>query len=95
MEAALTQSITHFVQPLLTKLRSATTRYALFAFVPPGTEPGDEIWIVSGCRQPVVLRKSSRHDSAYRLVGACYAHGMMDGSVLQRPGFAFQDVLVH
>ena len=52
---------------------------------------GDSIWIVPGCRVPLIFRKvdgSPRH----RLVGGTYLHGFMDGEALNQEGVAFETV---
>jgi hypothetical protein len=41
--------------------------------------PGDEIFILFGCRMPVVLR---RVEGAYRLIGSVYVCGIMDGEAM-------------
>jgi hypothetical protein len=41
---------------------------------------GDLVAIFLGADVPFVLRE---HGDAYRLVGACYIHGVMDGSLCQ------------
>ncbi|KAH7026635.1 uncharacterized protein B0I36DRAFT_331065 [Microdochium trichocladiopsis] len=84
----------HAFSPCIFGIKAAITREGSFANVPPLSEPMDEIWIVSGCRLPVVLRKSARREGMFRLVGVCYAHGVMDGSLLLREDFAFRDVLI-
>ena len=81
--------------PLLQDLRTGTTSGGYFANLPSITEPGDVIWIIQGCRLPVVLRKSQDRPDMFRLVGSCYCHGMMGGEVLQRQGFGFRTVHVH
>lgn len=75
-------------------LVSAMTQSGYFATVPPVTRLNDEIWIIQGCRLPVVLRRNedARLGGEYRLVGACYVHGIMDGEALQRDGFEFVDI---
>jgi hypothetical protein len=50
---------------------------------------GDSVWIVSGCRVPLIFRRlgnSSRH----RLVGGSYVHGFMNGEALKNEGVEFQ-----
>lgn len=63
--------------------------------VPRGTELGDEVWIVSGCRLPVILRGSQERPGMYRLVGTCYAQGIMLGEALQRDGFRWGSVQLY
>jgi hypothetical protein len=81
--------------PLLQRLRPSITQGGHFANLPLITEPGDEIWIIQGCRLPVVLRKSHDYLSMYRLVGSCYCHGIMKGEILDQDNFSFSDVQIH
>jgi hypothetical protein len=57
--------------PLVQGLGPATTLGGYFANVPSVTVPGDEIWIIQGCRLPLVLRKSEERPGMYQLVGSC------------------------
>ncbi|KAH7335092.1 hypothetical protein BKA66DRAFT_480006, partial [Pyrenochaeta sp. MPI-SDFR-AT-0127] len=41
------------------------------------TQPGDTLFVVVGSLCPLVLRQYGRN--VYKLVGECYAHGLMDG----------------
>jgi hypothetical protein len=53
----------------------------------------DSIWIVPGCRVPLILRQKegSQH---YRLVGGAYIHGFMDGEALGRTNVVFRTVVL-
>lgn len=43
---------------------------------PPSTKIGDEIFVVAGCQQPLVLRKSiGGGPNRYSVVGGCYVEG--------------------
>lgn len=46
-------------------------------WAPKEAEEGNAIFIVSGATVPVVLRPAEH--GRYKLVGACYLHGIMDG----------------
>ncbi|USP82164.1 HET-domain-containing protein [Curvularia clavata] len=68
----------------------AVTENGLMGVVPPGAELGDMLCIVPGFERPVLLRKSPRpvllseeENNSYEFVGACYAHGIMDGELLK------------
>ncbi|KAF9700135.1 hypothetical protein EKO04_001316 [Ascochyta lentis] len=52
---------------------------------------GDSVWLVSGCRVPIILRPldGSKH---YQLVGASYLHGFMDGEALGQGDVQFEMV---
>lgn len=64
------------------------------SILPP--QPGDEVYVLYGCRMPIILRPdstkrqcaSSRGTGATRhatVVGPCYVHGFMDGEALGDP----------
>ena len=44
---------------------------------------GDRIYIILGCRLPIVLRRTQSRD--FRVVGPCYARGLTDGEGLLGP----------
>lgn len=52
---------------------------------------GDSVWLVPGCRVPLILR-SIEGSSRYRLVGGSYLHGIMDGEVINRTDIRFEQV---
>jgi hypothetical protein len=43
--------------------------------------PGDEIWLIRGCRTPVGLRKSSE-GNGYLILGQAYVNGIMNGEAM-------------
>ncbi|KAK4448027.1 hypothetical protein QBC34DRAFT_466179 [Podospora aff. communis PSN243] len=43
--------------------------------------PEDEVWLVRGCRTPVILSKASQREG-YIILGQAYVHGIMNGEVL-------------
>jgi hypothetical protein len=55
---------------------------------PPGTRPGDQVWVLCGGQVPFVMRKLKRNNftdakSCERaLVGDAYVHGVMDGEAM-------------
>ncbi|KAK1753766.1 heterokaryon incompatibility protein-domain-containing protein [Echria macrotheca] len=81
--------------PMMQGLRPATTQGGYFANAPSITVLGDEIWIIKGCRLPMVFRKSREHPGMYQLVGSCYCYGVMAGQMLEKEGFKFEDIIVH
>ncbi|KAF5536490.1 triacylglycerol lipase II precursor [Fusarium napiforme] len=64
----------------------------LFALLPKDSRVGDSVWILKGCRLPVVLRRSVTHDDSYELVGGGYVYGVMNGELLEKPDFWWQEV---
>ncbi|KAG9499366.1 hypothetical protein J7337_010186 [Fusarium musae] len=68
------------------------TKKGLFALLPKFTRPGDSIWIIKGCGLPLVLRQSVTHHDSYELVGGGYVYGVMNGEMLEKPGFRWQEV---
>lgn len=61
------------------ELLPACTQRGYVGLVPQATKSKDQVWVVSGCELPLVLRESLARPGYFRLVGACYMHGVMDG----------------
>ncbi|RBR09733.1 hypothetical protein FVER53590_11786 [Fusarium verticillioides] len=68
------------------------TKKGLFALLPKFTRPGDSICIIKGCGLPLVLRRSVTHHDSYELVGGGYVYGVMNGEMLEKPDFRWQEV---
>jgi hypothetical protein len=53
---------------------------------PTGTQPGDVVSILLGCRHPVVLRPlvAPKSEQAWQVVGVCQVPGLMHGEVIYR-----------
>ncbi|KAF2474923.1 uncharacterized protein BDR25DRAFT_255455 [Lindgomyces ingoldianus] len=62
--------------------RYVITQRGYVGIVPGLTEVGDTVLIFKGGRVPFLVRKSMERPQAYRLVGQCYIHGIMNGEVL-------------
>ncbi|KAK4162892.1 heterokaryon incompatibility protein-domain-containing protein [Cladorrhinum sp. PSN259] len=75
-------------------LLPAVSSKGYFVSAPAGASIDDEIWIVQGCRIPLLLRKNNEpaYGGQYRLVGSCYVHGVMNGEALQYPDFEWKDI---
>ena len=72
-----------------------------FGWAVDGTQPGDLVVLFHGCQFPFVLRQTGGGGAnrvvgaeAFRIVGDCYIHGLMDGEGLvdQFPATAFRIV---
>ncbi|KAL8994655.1 MAG: hypothetical protein Q9169_005435 [Polycauliona sp. 2 TL-2023] len=50
---------------------------------PKTAEPGDQIYVILGCRSPLVIRQA--RSGNYIIVGECYIHGIMEGETLLGP----------
>lgn len=57
------------------------TRNGYLASVPWTTSADDQIAVLAGASTPLVLRHV---DEDYRLIGACYVHGIMDGEAFSK-----------
>ncbi|KAK4888576.1 Non-essential glycogen phosphorylase [Elasticomyces elasticus] len=65
---------------------------------------GDEVYIVAGCRMPVILRPATTHGPKhYRFIELCYIRGVMDGEAVseamraqgkEEPIDVFEDVFL-
>ncbi|KAJ4986049.1 hypothetical protein SVAN01_08422 [Stagonosporopsis vannaccii] len=64
------------------------SRLGKFGLCFPSAQSGDEIWIVTGSRVPLVLRRSQK---GHRLIGECYLDGAMYGEAATS---STQDVLI-
>jgi len=61
-----------------------TSKKNLIGLAPKPTEIGDEIWILFGCSEPIVLRPV---DNKYLVVGPAYVDSIMDGEAVEEvPG---------
>lgn len=49
---------------------------------PPSTKINDDIFVVVGCQQPLVLRNCLKGTSWYSVVGECYVEGFACGEPL-------------
>lgn len=49
---------------------------------PPSTRIGDEVFVIVGCQQPLVLRKRPDGTDRYSVVGECYVEGRARGEPL-------------
>lgn len=45
---------------------------------PPDMEKGDSVFLIKGCRTPMLLRPTEESNQ-WTLLGACYVHGFMNG----------------
>lgn len=52
--------------------------------VPKTTAVGDQIWALSGGQALYVMRLVNQEFKQYRIIGECYAHGLMDGEIARR-----------
>ncbi|KAF1950901.1 HET-domain-containing protein [Byssothecium circinans] len=79
----------HYMHGML--LRPFRTKQGFFGLGTQALREGNSVWVVSGCRVPLILRKVE-NSSRYRLVGGTYLHGFMDGEVLKKEGTVFKMV---
>ena len=50
---------------------------------PMTMKPGDEVWILKGCRCPVLLRRRADLEAGmFSYIGDLYVHGVMQGEGL-------------
>jgi hypothetical protein len=72
---------THYSHAMLQ--RPFCTREGYFGIGTQCLREGDTVWIVPGCRVPLVLRRVDGSER-YQLVGGAYVHGFMNGEALTR-----------
>jgi hypothetical protein len=68
------------------------TKKGLFALLPKFARPGDSLWIIRGCYLPIALRPSISHVDSLELIGGGYVYGVMNGELLEKPDFRWQEV---
>jgi hypothetical protein len=68
------------------------TKKGYFGLVPPGTEPGDVIFIALGAPIPLILGECNEKSGHYRLYGNAYIHGIMNGEALKEKDFQVDDI---
>ncbi|KAI1068998.1 hypothetical protein LB507_006225 [Fusarium sp. FIESC RH6] len=73
-------------------LRFCRTSKGMFAAMPKEVLAGDLLWILRGCRLPLVLRPNLSHLGTFHMVGCGSVYGLMSGEVLQSPEFHCQDI---
>jgi hypothetical protein len=56
-----------------------TTQRGLVGLGPPSSMAGDLVYVFNGGGVPFLIRRSATRAGAYRLIGECYVHGLMDG----------------
>ncbi|KAI3316652.1 heterokaryon incompatibility protein-domain-containing protein [Xylariaceae sp. AK1471] len=56
----------------------------LIGLVPQSATVRDVVIVLEGATMPVVFRPRTDHPGCYRLIGACYIHGIMDGEVFSK-----------
>jgi hypothetical protein len=67
----------------LQSTRIAISPTKQLCIVPEATKVGDVVCILAGCGMPIVLRPvASQKSRSYRVVGAAYVHGVMDGEAV-------------
>lgn len=57
---------------------------------PKSIQEGDEVWILSGCPTPMVLR-ASPGEKTYCVIGEAYVHGIMHGEFVSK-GLLWEDL---
>jgi hypothetical protein len=51
--------------------------------MPSAARQGSEIWLIRGCRMPLLLRRIHLGNH-FELIGDCYVHGIMYGEAFQQ-----------
>lgn len=75
--------------------RFVITKRGYAGIVQARAQVGDTVAILEGARVPFVLQKSATSLDAFRLVGECYVHGMMNGQGLILPRVARSEFRLH
>ncbi|KAJ4138533.1 hypothetical protein NW768_002372 [Fusarium equiseti] len=82
-----------FVRVNSTKgLRFCKTSKGMFGMLAKEVRVGDSVWVLKGCRLPLVLRPSLSHLGTFEVVGCGSVYGLMNGKVLQMPRSYCQEI---
>ena len=73
------------LQDTLHGWKFVVTKQGYVGTVPKLAELGDMVAIMKGGRVPFILQKSVTRPGAFRFVGECYVHGIMNGEALSLP----------
>jgi len=88
-------SYTAALQDTVHEWRFIITRRGYVGIVPNLAKVGDVITIMKGGRVPFVLRTRKERPEAFRLVGECYVHNMMNGEGLSLRGVVERGFRLH
>jgi hypothetical protein len=83
------------LQDTLHGWRFVVTKKGYVGVVPTMAQVGNLVAILKGGRVPFVLQKSEERDGAFRLIGECYVHCLMNGEGLLLPGVAEREFRLH
>jgi hypothetical protein len=75
----------HYINALfeVRNVRLCLTKNGYLGLVPLAAELGDVVCIVHGSCVPFILRRCKDVKGAFRLVGKCYIHGIMEGEAMR------------
>ncbi|EEU45330.1 uncharacterized protein NECHADRAFT_80908 [Fusarium vanettenii 77-13-4] len=67
------------------KLALFITESGRFGLGPRNIQPGQEVWVIGGCRFPVVLnrRAGGFKDEGFTFAGECFVYGVMRGEAVE------------
>ena len=63
--------------------RLFTTHKGLVGLGPLSSRPEDQVCVLVGCSVPLILRP---HENSFKVIGACYTHGLMEGEAFEMLG---------
>jgi hypothetical protein len=73
-------------------LRFCKTEKGMFTLFPKEVSAGDFVQVLKGCHLTAILRPSTAYVGLFEVVGFGYLHGLMNGEVIQMPGFQWKEV---
>ncbi|KAM0328194.1 hypothetical protein ACHAQA_005601 [Verticillium albo-atrum] len=59
---------------------------------PKSGAPGDEVWIITQCPFPMVLRRQAAGGDVFSVIGRAYVQGVMDGEVAAAGGQVWEEI---
>ena len=72
--------------------RFFVTADSYMGLAPGEAREGDRVAILYGCSTPVLIRETGNFEAIWRLVGDCYAYGLMDGEAVKMEGIPVRDI---
>ena len=82
---------------MMLQRRLCVTEQGFLGVVSQSAKVGDQLFILKGGRVPFVLRDdaSTQSQARFRFVGECYVHGVMNGEVMERQNFEWEEVSLY
>lgn len=85
----------HFAWTYCTGRSFIITGEGYIGLAPSNAEPGDKLYVILGCSQPMLLRPLGDASSSLQIVGPCYVPGVMFGEAIHGPFPGYYHPVMH